>query len=185
MHSSTILVFVYKTIVTGVTTTGPGKYHIKKPGPHVSKRKIPTLIVEHVSDRGNLHMLSMLEHRRDRYLVIVDNTSDESITAYVLDYAQQEGIDLASFIGVAEGWLKNSGGAYPLSFELSRLGMTSVTRRIHKTFDLAYVTRLVGCAFSFDLTTPVKIRRRRASRVPSHVEVRPKILVLPSKPAEK
>jgi hypothetical protein len=144
----------------------------------MSKRKIPSLIIEHVSDAGNLRLLSMLEHRRERYLVIVDNIDDEIITAYVLDYAQQEGVDLIAFITIAEQWLEVSGGKYPLSFELSRLGLTHVARRIYKTFDLAYVTRLVGRGFSYDLTTPLRVRRRRASRVPSGVEVRPTATVL-------
>lgn len=144
----------------------------------MSKRKIPSLIIEHVSDQGNLHLLSMLEHRRDRYLVIVDNISDEIITAYVLDYAQQEGVDLITFINIAEEWLEKSGGGYPLSFEISRLGLTAAARKIYKTFDLAYVTRLVGRSFSFDLTTPTRVRRRRASRVPAGVEIRPKSTVL-------
>jgi hypothetical protein len=147
----------------------------------MSKRKIPSLIIEHVSDTGNLHLLSMLEHTsrssRDRYLVIVDNIDEFTVTAYVLDYAQQEGIDLLTFINVAEEWLDRSGGQYPLSFELSRLGLTSLARKIYKTFDLAYVTRLVGRSFSFDLTTPVKVRRRRAARVPAGVEIRPKASV--------
>lgn len=148
----------------------------------MSKRKIPTLIIEHVSDRGNLHLLSLLEHRRDRYLVIVDNIDEENITAYVLDYSQQEGIDLRTFISLAEEWLERSQGQYPFSFELSRLGLTETTRRIYKTFDLAYVTRLVGRSFSFDLTTPIRVRRRRASRVPAGVEVKPKASVLRLQP---
>ena len=142
----------------------------------MSKRKIPSLIIEHVSDRGNLNMLSMLEHRRDKYLVIVDNIDEDNITAYVLDFAQQESVDLSLFIKIAEQWLEKSNGEYPLSFELSRLGLTEATRRIYKTFDLAYVTRLVGRAFSFDLTTPVRIRRRRATKIPTGVEIRPKAL---------
>jgi hypothetical protein len=149
----------------------------------MSKRKIPTLIIEHVSDRGNLHLLSLLEHRRDRYLVIVDNIDEENITAYVLDYAQQEGVDLRTFITIAEEWLARSNGEYPLSFELSRLGLTEAARRIYKTFDLAYVTRLVGRSFSFDLTTPIRVRRRRASRVPAGVEVKPKASVLRLQPS--
>ena len=144
----------------------------------MSKRKIPSLIVEHISDQGNLHLLSMLEHRRERYLVIVDNIDDENVTAYVLDYAQQEGIDLTSFIRIAEDWLQHGAESYPLSFELSRLGLTSAARRIYKTFDLAYVTRLVGREFMFDLTTPTRVRRRRASRVPAGVEIRPRGTVL-------
>lgn len=149
----------------------------------MSKRKIPTLIIEHVSDRANLHLLSLLEHRRDRYLVIVDNIDEENITAYVLDYAQQEGIDLRAFIGLAEEWLQRSDGQYPFSFELSRLGLTEATRRIYKTFDLAYVTRLIGRSFSFDLCTPIRVRRRRASRVPAGVEVKPKASVLRLQPS--
>lgn len=144
----------------------------------MSKKKVPTLIVEHVSDRGNLHLLSMLEHRRDRYLVIIDNIDSENITAYVLDHAQQEGVDLRTFISIAEDWLQKSNAEYPLSFEFSRLGLTEATRRIHKTFDLAYVTRLIGQPFTFDLKTPIRIRRRRATRVPTVVEVRPKASVL-------
>lgn len=127
----------------------------------------------------------MLEHRRDKYLVIVDNIDSEAITAYVLDYAQQEGVDLRAFISLAEDWLENSDGEYPLSFELSRLGLTNVARRIYKTFDLAYVTRLVGRAFSHDLTTPTRVRRRRASRLPAHVEIRPKASVQALKPVVK
>lgn len=144
----------------------------------MSKRKVPSLIIEHVSDRGNLHLLSMLEHRKDKYLVIIDNIDDENITAYVLDYAQQEGIDLRTFIDIAEGWLEKQDSAYPLSFEFSRLGLTEATRRIYKTFDLAYVTRLIGRPFVFELTKPAKIRRRRANKIPVSVEIRPKASVI-------
>ena len=124
----------------------------------------------------------MLEHRRDRYLGIVDNIDQENITAYVLDYAVQEGVDLETFVQIAENWLEKSNGEYPLSFELSRLGLTEATRRIYKTFDLAYVTRLVGRAFERDLTTPTRVRRRRANPVPTGVEVRPKASVIPFQP---
>lgn len=144
----------------------------------VSKRKIPSLIIEPVSDSGNLNLLSMLEHRRDKYLVIVDNIDASSVATYVLDYAQQEGVDLVKFMSVAEEWVNTSSSIHPLSFELSKRGLTMATRRIYKTFDLAYVTRLVGRAFTFDLTTPTRIRRRRASIVPAGVEIKPKAKVV-------
>lgn len=145
----------------------------------MSKKKIPTLIIEHVSDQGNLHLLSMLEHRREKYLVIVDNIDDENIYAYVLDQAQQEGLDLKVFMTIAESWLERSNAGYPLSFELSRIGMSHAAKRIYKTFDLAYVTRLVGRSFSFDLSTPIRVRRRRANIVPAGIEIRPKARVQP------
>jgi hypothetical protein len=138
----------------------------------MAKRKIPDLIVEPVADEGNLHVLSLLEHRRQCYLVVVDNIGAEQLGAYVLDYAQQEGLDLAAFISLVEEWLAGGGG-HPLSFELSRRGLTAATRRIYKTFDLAHVSRLVGRPFSFELTEPERVRRRRAQTVPAGVEVRP------------
>lgn len=144
----------------------------------VSKRKIPSLIIENIVDRGNLNMLSLLEHRRDQYLVIVDNMNEDVICAYVLDYARQEGIDLKIFIEVAEGWLAGKNAEYPLSFEMSRLGLTEVANKIYKTFDSAYVTRLVGRPFQFELTTPVKIKRRRANKVQAGIEIRPIARVL-------
>ena len=129
-------------------------------------------------------MLSLLEHRRERYLTIIDNIDKDVISAYVLDYAQQEGIDLRTFIELAEGWLERTGGAYPFSFELSRLGLTTTTRKIYKTFDLAYVTRLVGRPFALDMSTPTKIRRRRAAKIPAGVEVKPKGLVYQFQPVQ-
>jgi hypothetical protein len=142
----------------------------------MAKKKIPNLIIEEVSDAGNLHMLSMLEHRRNRYLVIVDNILEDELYAYVLDYAQQEGIDLNAFIKIAEQWVQ-SGVDHPLSFELSKLGLSGITQPIYKTFALAHVTRLVGRGFSIDLRTPVRVKRRRVPLIQPMIEIRPKALV--------
>lgn len=141
----------------------------------MSKKKIPSLIIEAISDKGNLNMLSLIEHRRDQYLVIIDNIVDDTVYAYVLDYARQEGIDLKTLIDIAESWLQEKSAAYPLSFELSRLGLTEVANRIYKTFDVAYVTRLVGRPFQYDLLNPVKVKRRRANLVSSVIEIRPTV----------
>lgn len=130
--------------------------------------------MEQVSDAKNLHLLTLLEHRREQYLVIIDNITDTQVTAYVLDYAKQEGINPLMLIQLAKEWLEKTNGEYPLSFELSRLGLTSVTRQIYKTFDVSHVTRLVGLPFVFNLTTPLRVRRRRASKVSAGIEVRPK-----------
>lgn len=116
--------------------------------------------------------LSVLEYRRENYLVVVDNISDEEVTAFVLDYAQQEGIDLKQLMSVITLWFYRGSHHYPLSFEFSRLGITHRTNRIFKTFELAHVTRLIGKDFTFDLFDPPKVRRRRVNKIPAGVEVR-------------
>lgn len=138
----------------------------------MSKKKIPTLIVERASDSGNLFLLSVLEYRRENYLVVIDNITEEEVTAYVLDYAQQERIDLKELMSVIIKWFYSRSIDHPLSFEFSRLGISEVTNRIHKSFDLAHVTRLIGNDFRFDLFSPPKIRRRRVQLIPAGTEVR-------------
>lgn len=131
----------------------------------MAKRKIPDLYVEHASDAGNLFLLSVLEYRRENYLVVVDNITEEEVGAYVLDYAQQEGINLRDLMTVITQWFYRGSENYPLSFEFSRLGLAQRTNRIHKSFELAHVTRLIGRDFRFDLAAPPKIKRRRVNRL--------------------
>lgn len=138
----------------------------------MAKKRIPTLIVEYASDSGNLFLLSVLEYRRENYLVVIDNISEEEVGAYVLDFAQQEKLNLKELMSVIIRWFYSASTRYPLSFEFSRLGLTAASNRIYKTFELPHVTRLIGNDFRFDFETPPKIRRRRASLIPAGTEVR-------------
>lgn len=138
----------------------------------MAKKKVPNLIVEFASDSGNMFFLTVLEYRRQNYLAIIDNVTSEEIGAYVLDFAQQERLDLRQLMSVITLWFYRGSDKYPLSFEFSRLGMSPMTNRIYKTFELPHVTRLIGNDFRFDLETPPKIRRRRVSLIPAGTEVR-------------
>jgi hypothetical protein len=138
----------------------------------VAKKKVPSLIVEFASDSGNLHYLSVLEYRRENYLVVVDNISDEDVGAYVLDFAQQEKLDTKSLMSIITYWFYRGSHRYPLSFEFSRLGISNQTNRIYKTFELPHVTRLIGNDFKYNLTEQPKVRRRRANMIPAGTEVR-------------
>lgn len=142
----------------------------------VPKKRIPSLIVERAEDQGNFFYLAVLEYRRENYLVVVDNIDDEEVGAYVLDFAQQEGISLKQLMSVITLWFYRGSFRYPLSFEFSRLGLAPATNRIYKTFELNHVTRLIGKDFSFALNAQPKVRRRRANRIPAGVEIRLKRL---------
>jgi len=154
----------------------------------MAKRKIPALIIERAEDQGNYYFLSVLEYRRENYLVVVDNITDEEVGAYVLDYAQQEGMNLKDLMTVVTQWFYRASYRYPLSFEFSRLGISPRTNRIYKTFELAHVTRLIGKDYKFDLQVPPKVRRRRVNRIPAGVEIKLKrsaqVVQLPQ-PAEQ
>jgi len=150
----------------------------------MAKRKVPGLIVERAEDQGNYYFLSVLEYRRENYLVIVDNITDEEVGAYVLDYAQQEGMNLRDLISIVTLWFYRGSNRYPLSFEFSRLGISPATNRIYKTFELAHVTRLIGKDFRFDLHSVPKVKRRRVNKIPAGVEIKlkrasPQVVQLP------
>lgn len=138
----------------------------------MAKKKVPNLIVEFVSDSGNSFYLSCLEYRKETYLVVVDNISQYEIGAYVLDYANQERLDIPQLLSIITKWFYSESFNHPLSFEFSKLGMTPMVNGIYRTFELAHVTRLIGYDFKFDFETPPKIRRRRVSMIPAGTEIR-------------
>ena len=144
----------------------------------MSKRKVPSLIVERAEDQGNYYFLSVLEHRRENYLVIIDNITDEAVGAYVLDFAQQEGMNLRDLMTVITLWFYRGSHRYPLSFEFSRQGISPATNRIYKTFELAHVTRLIGKDFRFDMLAAPKVKRRRVNKIPAGVEIKLKRAVV-------
>ncbi len=122
--------------------------------------------------RAIIFFLAVLEYRRENYLVVVDNITDDEVGAYVLDYAQQEGMSLKDLMTVITQWFYRASYKYPLSFEFSRLGISPRTNRIYKTFELAHVTRLIGKDYKFDLQAAPKVKRRRANPIPAGVEIK-------------
>jgi hypothetical protein len=141
-------------------------------GMKLAKKKIPDLHIEFASDSGNYFYLTVLEYRRENYLVIVDNITEDAVGAYVLDFAQQEGVDMKSLISIITRWFYSASCRYPLSFEFSRLGIAPMTNRIYRNFELAHVTRLIGNGFKYDLFSAPKVRRRRVSLIPAGVEIK-------------
>lgn len=147
----------------------------------MAKRKIPSLIIERAEDSGNFFYLSVIEFRKENYLVIIDNITSQEIGAYVLDFAQQEGMNLQDLLTLITHWFyrAEAGTTYPLSFEFSRIGIAGRTNLIHKTFELAHVTRVIGKDFRFDFETLPKVKRRRVNRIPAGVEIKLKRSVQP------
>ncbi len=138
----------------------------------MAKKKIPELKIEPVADRGNILYLSLVEFKRETYLCVIDNIKPEEITAYVLDYAEQEGIDLKAFLSFTTHWFYARSEKVPLSVALARAGLTKWAAPMFRTFDSAYVSRIVGQAFAFEGEKKVKVRRRRVMPIAAGVEIK-------------
>ncbi len=138
----------------------------------MAKKKIPNLIIEQITDKANLYYLSLIEYKRENYLVVIDNITSDEISAFVLDYISQEKIDMRHFLSVVNHWFYKSANKHPLSFEIAKLGLTSKLSSLYKTFDINFVSRVVGHPFSFNLESKTKVKRRKAIPIPSSVEIR-------------
>lgn len=139
----------------------------------MTKKKIPPLIIEHYMDTTNLCFVSLIEYKREQYLGIIDNITDTELSAFILSHAKPEVIGANDFIRFAIRWFYKSSGKYPLSFEFAKLGLSNKIQPLYKTFDLNYVSRVVGKPFIFEnLNAGTKIKRRRVVQVPEYVEIK-------------
>lgn len=138
----------------------------------MAKKNAPPLIIEHFQNRSNMMFLALIEYKKTTYLTVIDNIRGNEISAFVLDTAEAEDLDISWFVTVATRWYYESSEKYPLSFEFARLGQADAFTSILKTFKIDYVSRLVGKIFHFDLDRKPKIKRKKVQLIPSGVEIK-------------
>lgn len=125
----------------------------------MAKRDIPDLIVENPNEPHNFNFLSVLEFDGKSHLVIIDNTFDDMVYAYVLDEAIQRKMNLEVLLPIISKWAEAP--MEPISFLFSRLGVASQTSLIFRSFEITGVTRLIGASYKFNIGASSKIKRRR------------------------
>ena len=138
----------------------------------MAKKKAPELKLEHVQGKINHHFLCLLEYRRENFLCIIDNLTPEIVGAYVLDYAEQEGIMVDRLLSLATEWFYSKSDDHPLSVEIAKLGLTDQLAPIYRTFDSTYVSRVVGHSFSYEGMLKNKVRRRRVIPIPEGIAIK-------------
>lgn len=141
-----------------------------------SKNPIPLIVEEHPDDYDGYPFITLVQYDNKHLLTIIDNASEKQIKAYILDLCGPESIDEEQLVAVASHWYDNHRDRFPISFQFSRLGISDSTGKIYRTFNIEYVTRVIGPLPKFDMTTAPKIRRRRRKAVPPGVEVSRKII---------
>lgn len=138
----------------------------------MSKKNVPPLILEELQDKANYLYLTLIEYKKERYLAVIDNIRGSDISAFVLDYADAENIDMKWFLSIANIWYYKSSDKYPLSFEFAKIGVKNKVTPIMRTFNLDYVSRMIGKIFVYDIDAKPKIKRKRVSVIPSSVEIK-------------
>lgn len=136
---------------------------------------VPLIVEEHPKEYVGYPFITLIQytagHKRSHVLSIVDNSDDQSIKSYVLDLCGPERVDEQKIIDIAGSWYKNNRTNHPLSIEFSRKGFTSEAGRIYRTFNVEFVTRVIGPLPRFEMSETIKIKRRKRKPVPTGVEV--------------
>lgn len=136
------------------------------------KKKIPPLVIEYVKDPVNLFYLSLIEYKRENFLTVIDNITKTEVSAFVLDFANQERINVQYFLSVVNSWFYCAAHLHPLSFELSKTGLSNTLRPLFRTFDINSISRIVGNPFIFNFESNSKVKRRKVNIIPNAVEIR-------------
>ena len=139
---------------------------------------IPLIVEEHPSEYGGYPFITLIQFRDQNVLAIVDNANDKLIKSYVLDLCEPANVDEELIINAAVDWFNNRRDQYPLSFEFSRLGITADASRIYRTYNIEFVTRVIGPLPKFDMGEVHSVKRRRRKAVPPGMEVHKKLLVM-------
>jgi hypothetical protein len=141
---------------------------------------IPLIREDHPDDYTGYSFITLIQYRKDNILTIVDNSDDKQIRAFVLDLCAPSHVDEERVIEVATGWYEVAHERYPISFEFSRLGLSGDTAKIYRSFNIEFVTRVIGPLPRFEMGAQPSIKRRRRKPVPPGVEVQKKVLDLSS-----
>lgn len=131
----------------------------------------PLIIEDHPSTYNGPPFVTLIQHRNQEVLTIVDNADDKTIKAYVIDLCGPERVNEEQFIKVASAWYYVHKQRYPLSVEFSRLGLASSFANIYRTYNTEFVTRVIGPLPKYEMLHVQSIRRRRRKPVPPGVEI--------------
>lgn len=140
--------------------------------------QVPLIIEPHPVDYDGYPFITLIQHRNQHVLSIIDNASDKHIQAFVLDMCGPEQVDEELIISVAAEWYAMGEWTYPISIEFSKRGLAAESSRILRSYNVDFVTRVIGPLPKFPMSETKSIKRRRRKAVPAGMEIRNKVVQL-------
>lgn len=125
----------------------------------------PLIIEQHPIEYKGYPFITLIQFKNTHILCIIDNADESNVHAYVLDLCGACGLNEELIISIANKWYINNSKKYPLSIEFSKHGVTGETQNIYKTFQIEYISRIIGPLPSFKMVTNAKVKRRRKKQI--------------------
>lgn len=134
-------------------------------------KKYPLIVEEHPDDYDGYEFITLIRYNDDNYLTIVDNMHPKFIDCYVLDFCSGANIEEEFVIQLAQSWYLKSKEKYPISIEFSKQGQTATFSKILRSFNIDYVSRVIGPLPNFEMKGVDKVRKRKRKPVPKGVKI--------------
>lgn len=136
----------------------------------MSNKQFPLIIEEHPNNYNGYEFITLVNYIDKRYLCIIDNVTKKHIVSYVLDSCAVNNVCEKEVIDIAYEWYTDESKNYPISIEFSRLGISEDMSSILRLFSIDYVTRVIGPLPKYDMTGPIKVRKRKRKPIPANME---------------
>jgi hypothetical protein len=134
-------------------------------------KKYPLIVENHPDDYDGYAFITLIRYNDTNYLTIVDNMHPKFIDCYVLDLCSGANIDEELVIKLADDWYNESRDRYPISIEFSKKGQTANVSKILRSFNIDYVSRVIGPLPNFKMKGVDKVRKRKRKPVPKGVKI--------------
>lgn len=135
------------------------------------KQLAPLVIESYPPEYKGYPFITLIQYRQDHILTIIDNSDDREIRAFVLDWCQSAKVNEEMLITIANEWYENKKDKYPISFEFSKRNMSEEMVPIYMTFNIDYVSRVIGPLYKFNMGGENKIKRKRKRSLPSGIQI--------------
>lgn len=137
-----------------------------------SKKSSPLIIEPHPDNYTGFPFITLIQYRKQLMLTIIDNITDDTVTAFVLDLCGPENIDEENIISVAAEWHDTHKSCYPISIEFARRDMMSETSKIYRVLNIEFITRIIGPAPKYPINVVKSSKRRRRKPIPAGMVVK-------------
>ena len=133
---------------------------------------IPLIVEKHPDGYTGYPFITLLQYQDKHLLSIVDNIDKKTVKSFILDLCGPEQVNEELLINIADDWYEHRRDKFPLSFEFSRLGVSEEMNKIYRTFNIEYITRVIGPLPKFEMAEIRSVKRRRKKSIPIGMEVK-------------
>jgi hypothetical protein len=135
---------------------------------------MPLIIESHPENYSGYPFITLIQFRQEHILTIVDNVTPKQVHAFVLDRCQSVGVDEGLILPIAEEWYNERRDQYPISIEFSRRGLSSQVASLRQTFNVEFISRVIGPYPHYEMLEVESIKRRRRKVISPNVEIKKK-----------